>query len=242
LVIGLVLAMAGFGLTFFLGTQLASSTPTVPVLVAAHDVQAGSVITAADLSTKKYLAASAPTSVLHSAGDAVGRAARVDIAAGDPILGSMVGSLSQGVAPVSLLPVPPGYAAVQIATPPGFSIPSGFIAAGSFVDVIATANLSLFKPGAPGEASRVVFHSVEVIRVGDGSPQSSQSALTVVTVLIDECDLPYAAWFGSNTSLYVAALPLHQGDLPVPDTTCPGLVTTHAVGATEIDTRYHFTG
>lgn len=236
--------MAGFGLTFYLGTQLAASTPTVVVLVAAHDIAAGTPLVAADLTSKKYLAASAPASALHTVDDAVGRAARVDIVAGDPILSSMVGPLSAGIAPVSLLPVPPGYVAVQIVTPPGLSIPGGFIAAGSFVDVIVTANLSLFKPGAAGAASRVVFHEVEVIRVGNGTAQSAQSAqsgITVVTVLLDECDLPYAAWFGANTSVYVAALPLQQGQLPVPDTTCPGLVTDRGVGPAEINSRYHFT-
>src|SRR5437588_1210402 len=70
LVIGLILAMAGFGLTFYLGTQLASSTPTVPVLIAAHDIAAGAGITAADLTTKRYLSDSAPKSVLHAPADA----------------------------------------------------------------------------------------------------------------------------------------------------------------------------
>src|SRR3974377_1061444 len=65
LVIGLILAMGGFGLTFYLGTQLASSTPTAPVLVAAHNIQAGASITADDLTTKKYLSASAPAHVRH---------------------------------------------------------------------------------------------------------------------------------------------------------------------------------
>jgi len=94
--------MGGFGLTFYLGTQLASSTPTVSVLIAAHDIQAGTSITASDLTTKKYLSDSAPKSVLHSQTDAAGHIARVDIAAGDPVLSSMIGSLSQGIAPVSL--------------------------------------------------------------------------------------------------------------------------------------------
>src|ERR1700745_833801 len=71
LVIGLILAMGGFGLTFYLGTQLASSTPTVPVLIAAHDISAGATISASDLSTKKYLSDSAPKSVLHSNDDAI---------------------------------------------------------------------------------------------------------------------------------------------------------------------------
>ena len=243
LVIGLILAMGGFGLTFYLGTQLAGATPTVGVLVAARNIQAGSVIAPADLTAKKYLSSSAPTSALHTNDDAVGKAARVDIAVGDPILTSSIGSVSAGVAPVSLLPIPPGYVAIEVGAPPGLTIPQGFITAGSFVDVVATANLSLFKPGATGLSSRVVFPAVEVIRVGNGAGQSpsANTAITVVTVLIDECDLGYAAWIGSNTTLNIAALPIHETDLPVPDPTCAGRVTGRAIGPAEANSRYHFT-
>jgi Flp pilus assembly protein CpaB len=233
--------MGGFGLTFYLGTQLATATPTVTVLVAGHDISAGSALTSSDVTAKKYLSSSAPATALQSTGDLTGQAARVDIAAGDPILRSMLGPLSAGVAPVSLLPIPTGYAAVQVGTPPGFSIPPGFITAGSFVDVLVTVNLNVFKPGLTGMASRVVFKSVEVLKVGNGTSQTQANGVTVVTVLIDQCDLPYAAWFGANATMYAAALPLHQGDLPVPDSSCPGLVTDSGVGPSQIDTRYHFT-
>jgi Flp pilus assembly protein CpaB len=243
LVIGLILAMGGFGLTFYLGTQLAGATPTVAVLVAARNIQAGSVIAPADLNIRRYLASSAPTSAMRTDDQAVGRAARVDIAAGDPILPSSIGSFSAGVARASLLPIPTGYVAIEVGAPPGLTIPQGFITAGSFIDVIATANLSLFKPGASGLSSRVVFPSVEVIRVGNGTNQgpSANTAITVVTVLIDECDLGYAAWIGSNTTLNIAALPIHQADLPVPDPGCPGRVTGRAIGPAEANARYHFT-
>jgi Flp pilus assembly protein CpaB len=243
LVIGLILAMGGFGLTFYLGTQLAGATPTVSVLVAARNIQAGSVIAPADLTSKRYLSSSDPTSALRTGDEAVGRVARVDIAAGDPILSSSIGSISAGIAPASLLPIPAGYVAVEIVAPQGSSLPQGFITAGSFIDVIATANLSLFKPGANGLSSRVVFSSVEVVRVGNGSGQapSTNTAITVVTVLLDECDLGYAAWIGANTTQAIAALPIHQGDLPVPDPTCPGRVTGRAIGPAEANARYRFT-
>jgi Flp pilus assembly protein CpaB len=237
LVIGLILAMGGFGLTFYLGTQLASSTPTVPVLIAAHDIQAGAGITAGDLTTKKYLSESVPKSALRSADDAAGHIARVDIAAGDPVLSSMVGSLSEGIAPVSLYPLPAGYVAVQFAV----TVPSGLIVEGEFVDMVADASLSLFKPAAQGNVSRVVFQSLEVVKVSNPA-QGAQQAVATVAFLMNECDLPYAAWLAANTSLAVVVLPLHQGGIPTADTTCPGLVSAHGVGATDVDARYHFTG
>ena len=226
--------MAGFGLTFYLGTQLAGSTPTTSVLVAAHDIQAGANIAAADLTTKKYLSDSAPAHVLHSDGEAVGHIARVDIAAGDPILASMVGSLAGGIAPLTTLPVPAGYVAVLLQISP----PAG-LASGVFVDVIADANLSVFKPGAPGSVSRIVFNSLEVVKV---VTSTSQSNTALVALLVTECDLPYIAWLAANTTLALVQLPLHQGGLPTADTTCPGLVTEKGVGAAEVDSRYHFTG
>jgi Flp pilus assembly protein CpaB len=233
LIIGLILAMGGFGLTFYLGTQLASSTPTTPVLVAAHDIQAGTSISAGDLTTKKYLADSAPADVLHNTGDAVDHIARVDIAAGDPILGSMVGSVSQGIAPISILPVPPGYVAVQF----GVQSPTGLLSVGEYVDIVADANLSLFKAGAAGNTSRIVFQSLEVVRTVSSS---SQQTTEVAGFLLNECDLPYAAWLSANTTLVAVILPLHQGDVPAADTTCPGLVTDKGVGAAAVDSRYHF--
>lgn len=241
LVIGLILAMGGFGLTFYLGTQLASSTPTVSVLIAAHDIQAGSSITSSDLTTKKYLSESAPKSVLHSQADATGHIARVEIAAGDPVLSSMVGSLSQGIAPVSLLPVPPGYVAVQFGAPAGRAVSADYITGGSFIDIIASANLSLFKPGANGLVSRVVFHDIEVLNAFNSSP-GTQGGVNTLTVLMDECDLPYFTWFIDNATVYIAALPPQQGGLPAADTTCPGLVSDQGIGAAAVNARYKFTG
>ncbi len=229
--------MGGFGLTFYLGTQLASSTPTVSVLIAAHDIQAGASITTSDLTTKKYLSDSAPKSVLHSQTDATGHIARVDIAAGDPILSSMVGSLSEGIAPVSLYPLPDGYVAAQFAV----TVPSGLIVEGEYVDMISDANLSLFRASSPGNVSRVVFHALEVIKVTNPTAGSGQTT-AIVAFLMDECDVPYAAWLAANTSLAVVVLPLHQGGIPPADTTCPGLVSAHGVGALDVDARYHFTG
>lgn len=234
-VIGLVLATVGFGLTFYLGTQLAGSTPTVQVLVARRAIAAGTSLSQADVAPKNYLAASAPASSLHRADEVVGRIARVDIAAGDPILASMVGSVSQGFAPVSVLPVPPGYAAVQFAVPP----PAGPLIAGEYVDVIATVNLSVFTSGATGSVSRVVFPAVEVVHV-PGQSQQSQP-LVMVGLLMNECDLAYATWLASSTTLTVALLPQQQGGAPPADTTCSGLVTNRAVGAAEANARFHFT-
>ncbi len=243
LVIGLILAMGGFGLTFYLGTQLAGATPTVAVLVAARDIPAGSVITTADLTTKKYLSTSAPASALHQAGDAVGRAARVDIAAGDPMLPALIGPASAGVAPASLLPVPAGYVAISLPAT-DLSAAGGFIVEGSFVDVIATANLSTFKPGTNGSSTRTVLASVEVVRVGSAAEQGAaqHAGATVLTVLVDGCDAQYVIWLLANASLSFAALPLRHGDLPVPDSTCPGRTTTGSIGPAEVNARYHFVG
>ena len=236
LVIGLILAMGGFGLTFYLGTQLAASTPSVQVLIAAHDITAGATIGAADLTTKKYLSESAPKSVLHSNADAVDHIARVDIATGDPVLASMVGSLAQGIAPVNLYPVPAGYVAVQAALPG----PPG-LAAGIYVDVVAEASLSLFKPGATGNTSRVVFQGLEVLVVSSPSSGQAQSSTVLVALLVNSCDLPYLAWLDANATLALVIEPLHQGGVPAADPTCAGLVTDRGVGATEVNTRYHFT-
>jgi hypothetical protein len=149
----------------------------------------------------------------------------------------MIGSLSQGIAPVSLYPLPPGYVAVQFAV----TVPSGLIVEGEYVDVISDANLSLFKAGAQGNVSRVAFRSLEVVKVTNPA-QGSQQTVAIVAFLMDECDVPYAAWLAANTSLAVVVLPLHQGGIPVADTTCPGLVSDHGVGSVEVDSRYHFTG
>jgi len=121
----------------------------------------------------------------------------------------------------------------------GVTVPYGLIVEGEYVDVVSDANLSLFKANAPGIVSRVVFHDLEVIKVTNPATGSGQTT-AIVAFLMNECDVPYAAWLAANTSLAVVVLPLHQGGIPPADTTCPGLVSEHGVGAVDVDARYHF--
>ena len=110
---------------------------TVDVVVAAHDVRAGTLVVADDLSVVRMHDDSVPAGALSVPGDAVGRYAAWPLTAGEPVLGRVLAADRSGGAVLAGLEVPAGYRAVAVPVQPAGAV-GGMLARGDHVDVYAT--------------------------------------------------------------------------------------------------------
>jgi Flp pilus assembly protein CpaB len=90
LISGIVLAIfAGAGTFFYASnaqTAVAPVVPTTPVLVAAREVPAKTILTLADLKVQEYNVDAKPASALVRPEDAIGRVTIIGMSVGEPIL------------------------------------------------------------------------------------------------------------------------------------------------------------
>jgi Flp pilus assembly protein CpaB len=99
--LGLVLVVAGWTPSPHAAVPLAS----VPVVVAAHDVDAGAVLTAADLSVVRVGTDGSTLDALRDTAQAIGRRVRVALTRGSPLTGSLL---------ISPIPLQAGHRLVTV--------------------------------------------------------------------------------------------------------------------------------
>lgn len=153
------------------GLQAATGPPpaTVPVLTAAHDITAGSVLTAADLARVRFAPGSVPEGVAGSRRQVVGRTATVPIRAGEPItdVRLLAGSMLAGYPGMVAAPVRVGDAGAV-----------NLLRVGDRVDILAA------DPRGAEEAA-VVADEAAVIAIPEPSADAAAAqpgALIVVAV------------------------------------------------------------
>jgi Flp pilus assembly protein CpaB len=127
-----------------------STGDPVPVAVAAADLVRGSVLSEADLRVERIPSAYAPPGALASPQDAVGAVLVSDLAEGEVITRTRIGSAGGPVASL----VPSGLRAFVV--PAG--VPAGVVRAGDRVDVLATF-------GGPHPYTDTVGSGLEVLSV-----------------------------------------------------------------------------
>jgi Flp pilus assembly protein CpaB len=92
LISGIVLAIfAGAGTFFYASnaqTAVAPVVPTTPVLVAAREVPAKTILTAADIKVQEYNVDAKPAAALVRPEDAIGKVTITGMSVGEPILGT----------------------------------------------------------------------------------------------------------------------------------------------------------
>ncbi|TMC47059.1 MAG: Flp pilus assembly protein CpaB [Chloroflexi bacterium] len=110
---------------------------TVAVVVAAHDVRAGTMVGTDDLSVVRMHDDSVPAGSLSAPSDAVGRYAAWPLTAGEPVLARVLATDRSGGAVLAGLEVPAGYRAVAVPVQPAGAV-GGMLARGDHVDVYAT--------------------------------------------------------------------------------------------------------
>ena len=103
----------------------------------------------------------------------VGKGARVDIPAGQPVTANLITSSGDllSTSDVAYLPIPSGYVAVTVPTGEQVGV-GGYVQVGDRITMLATINTSIFG-AVPVSVVRTVFRDVDVIRVGPASTQST---------------------------------------------------------------------
>jgi pilus assembly protein CpaB len=154
LTLGAACALAAFALVRGYAARLEALRPAlgapVPVVVAAHDLVRGSVLDAEGLRMASIPSGFAPPGALRSVSAAVGRILVSDLAEGEAVTATRVGTSGGPVA----AQVPTGFRAFAVSS----GMPAGSIRAGDRVDVLATF-------GGRSPHSETVATGLEVLSV-----------------------------------------------------------------------------
>ena len=236
-------------LAFALAAGIASlpliqgSTGGTRIVVARNDIKARTVIQESDLT----LASVSPTPPqdFTSISEVVGKGARVDILAGDPVTGNLVAPSGDLVSSsdVAYLPIPQGWDAVTVPTGEEVGV-GGYVQVGDRITMLATINTAVFGQSPGRNVVLTVFRDVYVLRVGPANGGSTTGVVTSsLTVLMTACDSEYVFWLLNNASMkYELESYKDYASLPTgSDTTCPSVTAATGVGPADIDKRWHFT-
>jgi len=246
IVVGTVLAVLAFVTAAGVASVplFFSSNPTgTKVVVAKSSISARTKIQSSDLTMSAVNPV--PPEAFTDINSVVGKGARVDIPAGEPVTANLIAQspdlLSSSDA--TYLPIPSGFVAVTIPTSEQVGV-GGYVQLGDRITVLATVNTSVFgvNPGSP--VVRTVFRNLNVIRVGPATSSSGASALTSsLTVLMTACDSEYMFWFLNNAILKYAleSFKDYEPTPNQPDPTCPNLTSAGGVGPREVDKKWKFT-
>lgn len=240
------IAMFAFGIFFARG---ASSGGQVMVVTAAEDIQAREAVTPAMLTLSEVPANSMPPHAFVRVGDLTGFSAVVAIYKGQAITANLVSTNPDQIATgtSSYLPIPEGYVAMTLPTGEQQGV-GGYVAPGDYINVIATADTSLFFSPPSRMTTRTVFTNLRVIRVGPPSAGPKEGmALGVassVTVVLSQCDAQYLEWLLVNATLRYDLLSYKDystNSLSTPDPSCPSTRVPPVVGPDAVNARWSFT-
>ena len=267
IIIGVVLALAGFGLAVVLGSigggarSGSAACPCDLVVYANKDISLRTQITTLDQVQVKsipdsYKPAGAvvidkSASDQNKAGlDAVKNfIAEVNIAQGQPLLTSMLAKPGDTVsgAQAAFLPIPQGYVALTLPTGELIGV-AGYIQAGDYISLIAAAG-----SGKTG-ATATVFTQLHVLRVGaanlsvtsasstsnNASSSGSTAAATSITVVVTPCQAELIRWLSTNTQL-TYELESYKDYAPAatgPSPDCNGVGATKGVQTSDVIAKF----
>jgi pilus assembly protein CpaB len=262
------LALVGFGLAVLLG-NLGGGTrgggagcPCDLVVYAAKDIGLRTQITTQDQLTVKSIpdtykpagavTLDANTKVSDQGKDALKAVqnyiAEVDIAAGQPLLTSMLAKPGDVVtgAQAAYLPIPQGYVAMTLPTGELIGV-AGYIQPGDYISLLASMGAG--KTGA----TVTVFTQLHVLRVGaanlsvtsaaagNTTQQTSQAAAnaTSLTVVVTPCQSELIKWLALNTQLSYE-LESYKDYVPAtaPDPGCSNLSAAKGVQSADVIAKF----
>jgi pilus assembly protein CpaB len=246
IIIGTVLAVVAF----LAAASLASAPflfPASPlgtkVVVAKTNIPARTRITAEDL-TMSAISPIPPESFTNITA-VVGKGARVDIPAGEPVTANLIAAAPDLVSSsdVTYLPIPQGYVAVAIPTSEQAGV-AGYPQVGDRISILASLNTQVLGASPAVLAVRTVFRDLMILRVGPASTAQSSSQLsTSLTVLMTACDAEYMFWLINNATLKYELESYHDyGATPTqPDPACESVLAAKGVGPAAVNKRWSFT-
>ena len=181
---------AGGGLAFgtynYLQKQAPVATtnmPTLPVVVAASDLDVGAELTKEDLRIIQWPANAMPATAIANPTEIIGRGLVLPVIQNEPILPMKLAAVGAGA---GLPPtIPPGLRAVSVRVNEVIGV-AGYVLPGTRVDVVATVSAS----GQGGDmTSKVILTNVQVLAAGTKIERDTEKnkpiAVTVVTVLVN---------------------------------------------------------
>jgi pilus assembly protein CpaB len=195
------------------------STPTQPVVVAAHDLQIASEIKADDLRVIQWPKGNVPSGAFSSTGEVVGRGLVAPVVQNEPVLASKLAptEAGSGLPPV----IPPGMRAVSVRVNEVIGV-AGYVLPGTRVDVLATASPT---QQVQDTTTKVVLSNIQVVTAGTRLEQDQSDGkpvqVSVVTLLVTPDQAERLALASTEGKVQLALRnPLDQG---APDT--PGIKT-----------------
>ncbi len=279
IIAGAALAALAFILIVFLGGSRGpgiGSGSTTNIVVAARDIPFRSALTREDLKVQAW-SGDIPPGTFKSVDDVIGKGAaqaspgtgtatnttgavaEIKITQGQPITQNMLANSIDAVqVQPAYLPIPKGFEAATIPTSEQTGV-AGFIQAGDYINIIASANVTLFsqqgtQTGPPRSVTKTVFTNVHVLKVGaatgqittGGQPTSSQTGgvASSLTLVMTQCDWEFLRWLQANAVL-TYTLGSYQDYKPQdtkPDPTCQDATAAHGVGPASADKRWNFSG
>jgi pilus assembly protein CpaB len=156
---------------------------TVPVVVAAANLDVGAELGRDDVRVIEWPAGSAPSSAISNPDEVVGRGLIMPVVQNEPILPTKMASKEAGA---GLPPIiPPGFRAVSVRVNEVIGV-AGYVLPGTHVDVVATVN-----PGGGQQdmTSKLILPNVQVLAAGTKIDRETDKdkpvPVSVVTLLVD---------------------------------------------------------
>jgi pilus assembly protein CpaB len=244
--LGFMLAMVAFVGVFLLGRVASTAVQgNLVVVVAARDIAPRESIGPDAIALQRLPSNAVPPQALVKLADVRGRAAQIRIPRGQAITANMVTDFADqttGPGP-AFLPIPQGDVAFTLPTNEQQGV-GGYVAAGDYIDVVATINTAVLNATPSKVVTATVFRHVHVIRVGPptaaGKSGQQQGVSSSLTVVISQCEAEVLDWLLANASLrYVLeSYKDYQPATGPPPTACP---SNGLVGPAHVDSLFGFT-
>jgi len=269
IILGVILALVGFGLAVLLSSLGGAAKgggagcPCDLVVYAAKDIGLRTQITTQDQLTVKsipdsYKPAGAVVLDTNTKASDQNRIAlkavqnyiaEIDIAAGQPLLTSMLAKPGDTVtgAQAAYLPIPQGYVAMTLPTGELIGV-AGYIQPGDYISLLASVGAG--KTGA----TVTVFTQLHVLRVGaanlsvtsaaagNSTQQTAQQQANAssLTVLVTPCQAELVKWLALNTQLSyeLESFKDYSPSSTGPDPACANLNAAKGIQSTDIVSKY----
>lgn len=158
------------------------SIPVVDIVIAAQDLEIGTMLTPENLTMAQWPKNTVPKGVFTKVEDVAGRVAVTGLTAGEPLLAAELAEPGSGAGMVAL--IPPGKRAMSIKVNEVSGV-SGFILPNTYVDVIAVD----FRSGRAREVSqnevKTILQKIKVLAIAQETANEKGKPKVVKTVTVE---------------------------------------------------------
>ena len=204
-------------------------TRTVPVVVAAREIPSGQRIFPDMVKTSTIRATLLPSHAFSKPSDVWLFRAAVPIHQNEIITNALLAGVMSCWSCAAPLDI------VAMTLPIRVLDRARSIAAGDYVNLIATVNTASFSAVHPRWVSLPVFSNVAVIRIGPPPRLGAQS----MTVVVSPCDAEFIEWFLINAHMrFTAGYSNYSAEIAPAGSSCGS--ATGLIGPTQVDARWGF--